>query len=70
MHIRKRFPFVVKREPGFFCAEIRLGKTRFDELLSAYIEKPQGKPTLVPESDSRPAMSTAKTDFTEDHDNE
>ena len=41
----------------------RLGKSRFDELLTAYIEKPQGKPTLVPESDKRPAMNNAKTDF-------
>ena len=37
-----------------------LGKARFEELLAAYIEKPQGKPTLVPESDKRPAMNTAK----------
>ena len=42
-----------------------LGKSRFDELLSLYIEKPQGKPTLVPESDKRPAMSTAAADFKE-----
>lgn len=42
-----------------------LGKTRFEELLSAFIEKPQGKPTLVPESDKRPAINTAKTDFQE-----
>lgn len=43
----------------------RLGKSRFDELLTAYIEKPQGKPTLVPESDKHPAMNNAKTDFME-----
>lgn len=42
-----------------------LGKPRFDELLSAHIEKPQGKPTLVPESDKRQAMSTAVADFNE-----
>ena len=36
-----------------------LGKSRFDELLAAYIDKPQGKPTLVPVSDKRPAMTTA-----------
>ena len=42
-----------------------LGKSRFDELLSPYIEKPQGKPTLVPESDKRPAMSPAAADFKE-----
>ena len=42
-----------------------LGKSRFDELLTAYIEKPQGKPTLVPNSDKRPAMNTAINDFKE-----
>ena len=47
-----------------------LGKSRFEELLAAYIEKPQGKPTLVPESDKRPAMNTAKNDFMEEYDNE
>ena len=47
-----------------------LGKSRFEELLSAYIEKPQGKPTLVPESDKRPVMNNAKTDFMEENDYE
>lgn len=47
-----------------------LGKSRFEELLAAYIEKPQGKPTLVPESDKRPAMNTSKNDFMEEYDNE
>lgn len=42
-----------------------LGKTRFNELLAGFIEKPQGKPTLVPESDKRPAMNDAKNDFSE-----
>ena len=42
-----------------------LGKSRFDELLTAYMEKPQGKPTLVPESDKRPTMNNAKSDFSE-----
>lgn len=37
-----------------------LGKTRFEELLSGFIEKPQGKPTLVPMSDKRPAMNNSK----------
>lgn len=36
-----------------------LGKKKFEELLSAFIEKPQGKPTLVPMSDKRPAMNKA-----------
>ena len=39
-----------------------LGKKKFDELLSAYIVKPQGKPTLVPDSDKRPEL--AQSDFT------
>ena len=44
-----------------------LGKTKFEELLSGLIEKPQGKPTLVPMSDKRPAMkNTAVNDFKED----
>ena len=47
-----------------------LGKSRFEELLSAYIEKPQGKPTLVPESDKRPVMNNAKSDFMEENDYE
>lgn len=44
-----------------------LGKTKFEELLGGYIEKPQGKPTLVPMSDKRPAMNTAANDFKEDN---
>jgi hypothetical protein len=42
-----------------------LGKKRFEEILGGYIEKPQGKATLVPESDKRPAINTAKQDFNE-----
>ena len=44
-----------------------LGKTKFEELLSSLIEKSQGKPTLVPVSDKRPAMNTAANDFKEDN---
>lgn len=55
---------------GITAMQKLLGKSRFDELLSAYIEKPQGKPTLVPESDKRPAMNNAKTDFMEGNDHE
>ena len=50
---------------GVTAMQKLLGKSRFDKLLSPYIEKPQGKPTLVPESDKRPAMSTAAADFNE-----
>ena len=49
---------------GITAMQKMLGKSRFEELLAPYIEKPQGKPTLVPESDKRPAMNTAKNDFT------
>ena len=48
---------------GITAMQKLLGKSRFEELLALYIEKPQGKPTLVPESDKRPAMNTAKSDF-------
>ena len=51
---------------GVTAMQKMLGKTRFEELLTPYIEKPQGKPTLVPESDKRPAMNTAKNDFMEE----
>ena len=37
-----------------------LGRTKFEELLSGFIEKPQGKSTLVPMSDKRPAMNNNK----------
>ena len=55
---------------GVTAMQKLLGKARFDELLTAYIDKPHGKPTLVPESDKRPAMNTANKDFLEDYDND
>lgn len=55
---------------GVTAMQKLLGKSRFDELLATHIEKPQGKPTLVPESDKRPAMNTAKNDFMEENDYE
>lgn len=42
-----------------------LGKKRFEEMLGELIIKPQGKPTLVPESDKRPAILTVQQDFSE-----
>lgn len=43
-----------------------LGKEKFNELLGDFVERPQGKPTLVPEDDNRPEMNTAKEDFKEE----
>ena len=54
---------------GITAMEKALGKTKFVELLGDMVEKPQGKPTLVPEGDKRPAMHTAKNDFMEGNDN-
>lgn len=42
-----------------------LGRKRFDELLPDLVEKPQGKPTLVPETDKRKEINTAIQDFKE-----
>lgn len=55
-----------KKLLGITAMQKLLGKSRFNELLSAYIRKPQGKPTLVPDSDKRPAINTAKQDFMEE----
>ena len=54
---------------GITAMEKALGKTKFVELLDGLVEKPQGKPTLVPEGDKRPAIHTAKNDFMEGKDN-
>ena len=50
---------------GITAMEKALGKGTFSELLGSLVEKPQGKPTLVPEGDKRPALTTAKHDFME-----
>lgn len=40
-----------------------IGKKKFNTLCADYIIKPQGKPTLVPDSDKRPAWNPAQDDF-------
>ena len=40
-----------------------IGKKAFGTLCKDYIEKPQGKPTLVPDSDKREAYNSAADDF-------
>lgn len=44
-----------------------MGKKAFAEVLGSLVEKPKGRPTLVPVSDRRPAISTmdAAQEFTE-----
>lgn len=44
---------------GLTAMEKLVGKKRFGELAGAYITKPAGDPTLVPESDSRPPLDPA-----------
>lgn len=44
-----------------------LGKKKFESILGSLTYKPQGKPTLVPESDKRPAMNTANEDFKDEN---
>ena len=52
---------------GITAMEKLLGKAKFQEILGGLIEKPPGKPTLVPLSDKRQAINTlAKYDFKEE----
>lgn len=51
---------------GITAMEKLLGRKKFAELLVGLVEKPQGKPALVPVTDKRPEMNTAQEDFKED----
>ena len=42
-----------------------MGKQEFQTILGGLVVKPAGKPTLVPASDKRPAITSANTDFNE-----
>ena len=48
---------------GITAMEKLMGKKRFGEVLGSLVVKPKGKPTLVPESDKRPAVDTAAEEF-------
>lgn len=58
--------FYPRKLIGLGALEKYLGKKDFQKILGEYVIKPVGKPTLVPESDKRPALNSteaAKTDF-------
>ena len=48
---------------GITAMEKMLGKKKFADILNGLVEKPQGKPALVQESDRRPPLNTAVEDF-------
>lgn len=50
-----------KKLLGVTAMTTLLGKKQFNDILGSLIEKPQGKATLVPDSDKRPAL--AHSDF-------
>ena len=52
-----------KKLLGITAMSTMLGKKKFEKLLGELVYKPPGKPTLVPESDKRPAMNTAIDNF-------
>lgn len=58
-----------KKLLGITAMSTMLGKKKFDELLSDFICKPQGKPTLVVVTDKRPAINNAGSDFNDMEDN-
>ena len=68
--IRAGFDPYEKKVLGITAMTKLLGKTKFEKLLGDFIVKPQGKPTLVPMSDKRPAMNKAANaadDFKEEN---
>ncbi len=48
---------------GITAMEKMLGKKNFATMLGNLVERPQGKPTLVPENDKRPELTNPKNDF-------
>lgn len=58
-------PYKPREVLGITAMTKLLGKQRFEELLGDFVHKPEGKPTLVPVADKRPALelATAETMF-------
>jgi hypothetical protein len=52
--------YLVTKLAGIGAIEKLIGKTNFTKELSECVVKPQGKPTLAPESDKRPIMDKAE----------
>ncbi|MDY6350563.1 MAG: DUF2800 domain-containing protein [Selenomonas sp.] len=50
---------------GITAMKKLLGAKKFKSLLSDYLVKPQGKPTLVPDTDARPELNSVEEDFAE-----
>ena len=48
---------------GISAMEKLLGRKKFSEVLGELVERPQGKPTLVPASDKRPELSDVDSEF-------
>ena len=52
---------------GVTAMTTMLGKKQFNDILGGLVTKLQGKPTLVPDSDKRPAMTNIINEFMEDN---
>lgn len=52
--------FYPRKLIGIGALEKYLGKKDFQKILGEYVIKPVGKPTLVPESDKRPALNSTE----------
>lgn len=48
---------------GITAMQKQLGKKQFTELLGDFLVKPPGKPTIVPDTDKRPALESPKDVF-------
>ena len=60
--------YLITKLAGIPAIEKLVGKKVFPDLLGKYVVKPQGAPTLVPETDGRPPLNSleiAKKDFQE-----
>lgn len=55
-----------KKLLGITAMTSLLGRKKFDEILGGLVFKPAGRPTLVQESDKRPAMDTVNDYFQEE----